>query len=162
MVTKLEKPTRSSLVKLLELARVTRITSEEQRNTDLVNTWTNDFQPALDTVLQEYGLINSRKVFDAKCKRYLGMTITSPISINVISQAFWESPVGIRVIDLIGRQPERIQYHYSHGRTTVILPEVDVQFEEIRTYIMTKEDLSAETAKSLIMAFRDAMPYTLD
>lgn len=161
MVTKLEKPTRSGLIRLLEAAKVDRIRHEVNAREAELNGWQTSFQVVFARVLKECGLTGSRKAFDAKCKRLLGRTITDILdNFHPNDDWFLETPVGIRVAELIGYMPKQytVLHYHSNGQHEYDMPVVEAEFNELRTRILTDSDLTAEVITEAITRFRTGEP----
>jgi hypothetical protein len=157
----LEKPTRSTFLKLLETARTERIAAQMKIARQQHNEYWKKYADALRVVLMARGLMQSIKVFAAKFLRETGMQSRDLATIGDILSGHYtlysnyvpkpDSPVGEDIIDMIGAPPPDIDS--GEGRQ-LIENMVDTEYGIARQAIMILDPLTADGAMRIIDDFK--------
>jgi hypothetical protein len=145
---KLEKPTRSSIARLIDGALKEREALELSRFDSLSKEWLHDFVSAQESVMHELGLDVSVRNFEAKWKKFTGRSVY-----GLDDRPEKGSIVYNKIIELIGECP-KLNADYDRKKNKQVFPDLEREASYIRAKIMSIEDMSVADAMKLIEDLR--------
>jgi len=151
---KLEKVTRSSLLKLLDTAYKSRDLLEQSAFNKSSQEWREQFVRAKEQVLDNYGITRALKNFNIKLKRLTGHSVYTDFGIEMDSTVYQE------IIDMIGDEPKNPFVFKSdfdnrrsrHINDTLIIPALEKEYLQLKQTVIAS-DITIEEAVKMINDF---------